>query len=89
MAAGCGTTRAPVSFAAAERSALLLRRWLERGWCRHFVVTLKLDDASSRETLVQLELDLRELANEHWLLHLCANKKEVCAFGSARGYDAP
>jgi 23S rRNA (cytidine2498-2'-O)-methyltransferase len=70
--------------AAAERSAQLLRRWLERGWCRRFVVTLKLDDATSREALVQLEADLRELASEHWLVHLCANKKEVCAFGSAR-----
>lgn len=70
--------------AAAERSAGLLRRWLEKGWCRRFIVTLKLDDAASREVLDRLEADLQRLASEHFLLHLCANKKEVCAFGSAR-----
>lgn len=70
--------------AAAERSADLLRRWLRQGWCRHFVVTLKLDDAASRDVLERLEAELLELCSEHWLLHLCANKKEVCAFGSAR-----
>jgi 23S rRNA (cytidine2498-2'-O)-methyltransferase len=69
--------------AAAERSADLLRRWLRNGWCRRFVVTLKLDDAASREVLERLEADLLQLTSEHSLLRLCANKKEVCAFGSA------
>lgn len=68
--------------AAAERSADLLLRWLERGWCRHFVVTLKLDDAGSGEVLARLEQRLPELASELWLNRLCANKKEVTAFGS-------
>jgi 23S rRNA (cytidine2498-2'-O)-methyltransferase len=68
--------------AAAERSADLLRHWLRNGWCRRFVVTLKLDDAASREVLDRLEADLLELSREHFLLRLCANKKEVCAFGS-------
>lgn len=70
--------------AAAERSAELLRRWLRNGWCRRFIVTLKLDDAASREVLDRLEADLLELTSEHFLLRLCANKKEVCAFGSAK-----
>ena len=87
--------RSPVSWllcdviAAAERSADLLRRWLQNGWCRRFVVTLKLDDAATRDVLEALERDLQQLASEHWLLHLCANKKEVCAFGQARADESP
>jgi 23S rRNA (cytidine2498-2'-O)-methyltransferase len=69
--------------AAAERSAELLRRWLQNGWCRHFVVTLKLDDAGSGDVLVRLKQQLPELASELWLMRLCANKKEACAFGTA------
>jgi 23S rRNA (cytidine2498-2'-O)-methyltransferase len=68
--------------AAAERSADLLRHWLGLGWCRRFIVTLKLDDAASREVLERLEADLLQLCSEHFLLRLCANKKEVCAFGA-------
>jgi 23S rRNA (cytidine2498-2'-O)-methyltransferase len=67
--------------AAAERSADLLLRWLEQGLCRHFVVTLKLDDAGSGETLARLKRRLPELSSELWLSRLCANKKEVTAFG--------
>jgi 23S rRNA (cytidine2498-2'-O)-methyltransferase len=69
--------------AAAERSAELLLRWLQNGWCRHFVVTLKLDDAGSHDVLGRLKQRLPELTHELWLLRLCANKKEACAFGSA------
>jgi len=68
--------------AAAERSADLLIRWLERGLCRNFVVTLKLDDAGSPEVLARLKQRLPELAGEVWLNRLCANKKEITAFGS-------
>jgi 23S rRNA (cytidine2498-2'-O)-methyltransferase len=67
--------------AAADRSAELLLRWLRGRWCRHFVVTLKVDDDGSAEVLSLLKRDLRELTSELWLLRLCANKKEVCAFG--------
>jgi 23S rRNA (cytidine2498-2'-O)-methyltransferase len=67
--------------AAAERSSELLLRWLENAWCRRFVVTLKLDDAGSRSVLDELAQKLPKLTRDHWLLHLCANKKEVCAFG--------
>lgn len=70
--------------AAAERSADLLLRWLEQGQCLHFVVTLKLDDAGSTETLERLKRRLPELTSDLWLSRLCANKKEVTAFGTRR-----
>lgn len=66
--------------ARAERSAELLSRWLREGWCRHFVVTLKLDDDGSEAVVAKLERDLGDC--ELWLSKLSANKKEVCAFGS-------
>jgi 23S rRNA (cytidine2498-2'-O)-methyltransferase len=68
--------------AAAERSAEHLLKWLRRRWCRHFVVTLKVDHAGSGAVLADLKRDLPELTSELRLLRLCANKKEVCAFGT-------
>lgn len=68
--------------ARAERSAELLLKWLRERWCRHFVVTLKVGDADGAEGLVRLERELPELTSELGLLRLCANKKEVCAFGT-------
>ncbi len=70
--------------AAAERTSELLVQWLNNGWCRHFVVTLKLDDSGSHDVIACLKRELPPLASQLWLLRLCANKKEVCAFGSAR-----
>lgn len=69
--------------APAERCAQLLLQWLRGGWCRRFVVTLKLDDAGSPEVLDRLKLELPALTSELWLMRLCASKREVCAFGSA------
>lgn len=69
--------------AAAERSAEMLLHWLEEGWCQHFVVTLKLGDSGSPETIALLRERLPTLTSDHYLLRLSANKKEVCAFGSA------
>jgi 23S rRNA (cytidine2498-2'-O)-methyltransferase len=68
--------------ASADRSADLLLKWLRNRWCRRFVVTLKVSDAGSAATLVRLERELPELTSELGLLRLCANKKEVCAFGA-------
>jgi 23S rRNA (cytidine2498-2'-O)-methyltransferase len=65
-----------------ERSADLLLRWLRCGWCRHFVVTLKLKDDGGTETLSKLKSELPQLASTFWLTRLTANKKEACAFGS-------
>ncbi len=70
--------------ARAERSAELLLKWLRRGNCRHFVVTLKVDDEAPGTLLHSLATDLSELSDDFWLQKLTANKKEVCAFGSAR-----
>lgn len=69
--------------AAADRSAALLLEWLRRGWCRHFVVTLKTGDAAGVEALARVKRELPPLAGDAFLTRLCANKKEVCAFGSA------
>lgn len=70
--------------ARAERSAELLLKWLRRGNCRHFVVTLKVDDEAPGTLLQGLASDLAELSSDYWLQKLTANKKEVCAFGTAR-----
>jgi 23S rRNA (cytidine2498-2'-O)-methyltransferase len=75
--------------AAPERSTALLLEWLQRGWCRHFIVSVKLGDQtrgtppSGSDTLTTLKRELPPLTSEFWLTRLCANKKEVCAFGSA------
>jgi 23S rRNA (cytidine2498-2'-O)-methyltransferase len=68
--------------AAPARTAELLLEWLQRQWCRHFVVTLKLKDAPGVEALALLKRQLPPLTTELFLTRLCANKKEVCAFGS-------
>jgi 23S rRNA (cytidine2498-2'-O)-methyltransferase len=68
--------------ASADRSADLLIEWARKRWCRHFVVTLKVSDEGSADVLARLEHELLELTSELGLLRLCANKKEVCAFGS-------
>jgi 23S rRNA (cytidine2498-2'-O)-methyltransferase len=68
--------------ASAERSAERLLEWLGRKWCRHFVVTLKVDHTGSGAVLARLKRELPDLTSELGLLRLCANKKEVCAFGT-------
>lgn len=71
--------------AAPEKTAQLLLEWLRRRWCRHFVVTLKLKDAPGTGVLTQLKRELPALTCEYYLTRLCANKKEVCVFGTAEG----
>ena len=77
--------------AAPERTAALLLEWLRHGWCRHFVVILKVGkreatggEEPSGDVLTALKRDLPPLTRELFLTRLCANKREVCAFGSAR-----
>ena len=70
--------------AAPERSAELLLEWLRRGWCRFFVVTLKLKDSADSDILARLKQELPLLTRELFLLRLCANKKEICAFGERK-----
>jgi 23S rRNA (cytidine2498-2'-O)-methyltransferase len=66
-----------------EQSAQLLLHWLRRGWCRRFVVTIKLKDSSGLGALAVLKRELPPLTGELFLTRLCANKKEACAFGAA------
>jgi 23S rRNA (cytidine2498-2'-O)-methyltransferase len=73
--------------AAAERSVELLLRWLERGWCRRFVVTIKLAEGDAESALARLKRELPERAQPYFLLRLCHNKKEITAFGSALEKD--
>jgi 23S rRNA (cytidine2498-2'-O)-methyltransferase len=77
--------------AAPERTAALLLEWLQRRWCRHFVATLKVGkgpmtggERSGADVLSQLKQELPPLTRELFLTRLCANKREVCAFGSGR-----
>jgi 23S rRNA (cytidine2498-2'-O)-methyltransferase len=67
--------------ASADRSAELLLTWLRKRWCRRFIVTLKVSGASGDEVVTRLKRELPALTSELWLLHLCANKNEVTAFG--------
>jgi 23S rRNA (cytidine2498-2'-O)-methyltransferase len=67
---------------APERAAALLLEWARRQWCRYFVVTLKLGDSPGDEALTLLKEALPPLTGELFLMRLCANKKEVCAFGA-------
>ena len=69
--------------AAPERTSALLVEWLRRGWCRQFVVTVKLKDTSVSDVLARLKRDLPPLTRDLFLTRLCANKKELCAFGQA------
>ncbi len=65
-----------------EQSAALLVRWVRQGWCRHFVVTLKLREADALDALEKVKRELAAPGCDLLLTKLCANKKEVCAFGS-------
>ena len=69
--------------APAEITANLLLKWLRQRWCRRFVVTLKIKDSPRDETLAKLKRELAPLTSEVFLTRLCANKKEVSAFGTA------
>jgi 23S rRNA (cytidine2498-2'-O)-methyltransferase len=68
--------------AAPERSADLLLKWLRHGWCHNFVVTIKMKQDGSEGVLKMLKAELPACTRELILMKLCANKKEVCAFGS-------
>jgi 23S rRNA (cytidine2498-2'-O)-methyltransferase len=69
--------------ASAERSVELLLRWLARGRCRKFVVTIKLAEGDAEGALARLKHELPAHANPFFLLKLCHNKKEITAFGVA------
>ena len=67
--------------AAPDRTADLLLHWLRKGWCKQFVVTIKLKEIPGADPLALLKREMPALAQEFFLTRLSANKKEVCAFG--------
>jgi 23S rRNA (cytidine2498-2'-O)-methyltransferase len=67
--------------AAPDRTADLLLHWLRKGWCKRFVVTIKLKEVPGADPLELLKRELPALTQELFLTRLSANKKEVCAFG--------
>lgn len=71
--------------ASPDRVAELLLHWLRMGWCRNFIVTLKLWEDGSAAAIASLQRELPQVAVDVGLLRLCANKKEICAFGRRRG----
>ncbi len=64
-----------------QSTGQLLLKWLRNGWCRRFVLTVKLQDASALSSLAWYKRELPPLVRGLFLTRLCANKKEVCAFG--------
>ena len=66
-----------------EQTAALLLEWARRRWCRHFIVTIKLRGDSGLAVLDRLKRELPPLTGQLFFKQLCANKKEVCVFGSA------
>src|SRR5262249_26494060 len=68
--------------APAENTAELLVNWLRHAWCHRFIVTLKVKVSTQSSVLVKLKRDLAPLTSDLFLTRLCANKKEVSAFGA-------
>jgi 23S rRNA (cytidine2498-2'-O)-methyltransferase len=67
--------------AAPQRSIDLLLEWLREKRMRNFVVTIKFKGHDEYALLERLKKEAPPLCAEFRLLHLCANKNEVCAFG--------
>jgi 23S rRNA (cytidine2498-2'-O)-methyltransferase len=70
--------------AAPARTVDLLLHWVKRRLAAHFVVTIKFKGSAEYGVLEGLKYALRPACAEFYLTRLCANKNEVCAFGSIR-----
>lgn len=70
--------------AAPDRSIDLLLEWLALGAMRRFVVSIKLRGPADHPALERLKGELPRWSDDGQVLQLCANKGEVCAFGSRR-----
>jgi len=68
--------------AAPQRSIDLLLEWLREGRMRHFIVTIKFKGTDEYHLLDQLKQHAPSLCEVFHLTRLCANKNEVCAFGT-------
>jgi len=65
-----------------ERTIGLLLEWTRRRRMRHFVVTIKFKGATDYAKLDRLNAAMPPLCEDFYLTRLCANKNEVCAFGT-------
>ena len=72
--------------AAPERSIRLLIDWVRERRCRQFVVTIKFRGDTEYALLDELKSEMPKLCEVFHLLHLCANKNEVSAFGIGRRF---
>jgi 23S rRNA (cytidine2498-2'-O)-methyltransferase len=68
--------------AAPQRSIDLLMEWLNETRMRHFVVTIKFKGTDDYGVLDQLKMHAAPKCARFGLKRLCANKNEVCAFGT-------
>jgi 23S rRNA (cytidine2498-2'-O)-methyltransferase len=68
--------------ASPDRSIELILKWLGNRSARKFVVTIKFKGREQYGILEELKHALSELCAEFFLMRLCANKNEVCAFGT-------
>jgi 23S rRNA (cytidine2498-2'-O)-methyltransferase len=72
--------------AAPDRSIDLVLDWVRARRCRRFVVTIKFKGDGEYAVLDRLGSELSPLTSRFHLVHLCANKNEVCVFGEVRGW---
>ena len=75
--------------AAPDRSIDLVTKWVTRGWCRRFVVTIKFKGATDYARLEALKSALPAHCDEFLLKRLCANRNEACAAGVVRQDHRP
>ncbi len=68
--------------AAPQRSIDLLLDWLGNGRMRHFVVSIKFKGGGDYGVLDRLKKQAAPICTDFRLKRLCANKNEVCAFGT-------
>lgn len=61
----------------------LVERWLDRGWCRHFSVTIKFRGRDDDALLEPLKGCMADAGHDFYLRRLTANKNEVTLFGHA------
>jgi len=66
----------------------LAERWLARGWCRHFCVTIKFRGRGEYSKIDSLKADLEAGGHDFYLRRLTANKNEVTLFGARSCYNA-
>ncbi|HQU46336.1 MAG TPA: SAM-dependent methyltransferase, partial [Pirellulales bacterium] len=60
----------------------LVQRWLARGWCRHFCVTIKFRGQGDYAKIEPLKASLSAGGHDFYLRRLTANKNEVTLFGA-------